>query len=131
MASKCSYAFQLLPGCVFKNNRCGDFQTPQTRKFEVLPKHSEISAVDFKHHVMKSVKILFGQVGINEFIELLSYDTVNHRGIFVCSREFYVKFRAAISLTKKFEGFNCSYLVNKVSPNALSLLSNSRTYTHE
>nr|XP_018917091.1 PREDICTED: ribonuclease P protein subunit p14 isoform X2 [Bemisia tabaci] len=100
-------------------------------KFEVLPKHSEISAVDFKHHVMKTVKILFGQVGINEFIELLSYDTVNHRGIFVCSREFYVKFRAALSLTKKFEGFNCSYLVNKVSPSALSLLSNSRTYTHE
>uniref|UniRef100_A0A1B6HYQ5 Uncharacterized protein n=1 Tax=Homalodisca liturata TaxID=320908 RepID=A0A1B6HYQ5_9HEMI len=87
----------------------------------------EVNAVAFKQHVMSSVKTLFGEVGFSRNVDLLTYNPSKQQGILRCTSDHYVKLRGALTL---YQSGDCSFRVINSSPVLLSLVSNSRTYTH-
>ncbi|XP_075222188.1 ribonuclease P/MRP subunit p14 a [Lycorma delicatula] len=90
-----------------------------------------VSAVDFKYHVVQSVKDVFGEIGASISVDVLKYDSSKKTGIIRCPASSYVKLRSALTLSSEYGGRCCSYTINNSSPLLISLLSNSRTYIHK
>lgn len=72
--------------------------------------------------IEQSLRTIFGEIGGHATVDLLKYDESRRRAILRVPEDFYVKLRAALTLTSTFQGVLCHFYVHSVSRVLLSLL---------
>lgn len=64
---------------------------------------------------------IFGEIGGLTTLDILKFDAVRARAIVRVPIDFYVKLRAAITLTGEFQDISCAFVVHKAAPLLLGL----------
>lgn len=90
----------------------------------------EVSRVYLKKNILESLKQLFGEEGTKYTIDILKYNPKELRCVLRCTDDCYVRLRAALTLSDKYEGQSCTYIIHRASPNLLSFCADSRNYKH-
>ncbi|XP_033191529.1 ribonuclease P protein subunit p14-like [Bombus vancouverensis nearcticus] len=90
----------------------------------------EITEVYLKKNILQSIKQLFGEEGTKGTIDILKFDSKEHRCVLRCTDDCYVRLRAALVVAGKYEGHTCIYAIHRASANLLSFSANSRNYQH-
>ncbi|XP_076234976.1 uncharacterized protein LOC143179563 [Calliopsis andreniformis] len=90
----------------------------------------EVSSVYLKKNILEALRQLFGEEGTKSTIDILKYNSKEHRFVLRCNKDCYVRLRAALTLAQKYEGNLCTYIIHSASPNLLSFTANSRNYQH-
>ncbi|KAF4524099.1 hypothetical protein B566_EDAN007682 [Ephemera danica] len=85
----------------------------------------------FKMQIIKAMKQLFGELGAAIPVDVMKYNQATGRAVLRCPTKNYVKLRSSLTLVSAFEGQKCVFKIHKASPSIISLLSNSRTWTHQ
>jgi ribonuclease P protein subunit RPP14 len=70
---------------------------------------------------VKSLKTVFGEIGGETELDLLTFDDERQKGIVRTSIDFAVKTRAALTLISEFQGIPATFQVNNASQQLLSL----------
>ena len=102
-------------------------------EIKVSTKESQLpeSSAMMKVYIHRSMKQILGEEGCKDKIDILKYDHLSKKIIIRCSKECYVRFRAALVLSNMCEDWSpYSFTINRASRNLLSFRSNSRTYNH-
>jgi ribonuclease P protein subunit RPP14 len=86
----------------------------ESRPEEFLP-------VFVKGAIVKSLKTVFGEIGGETELDLLTFDDERQKGIVRTSIDFAVKTRAALTLISEFQGIPATFQVNNASQQLLSL----------
>ncbi|XP_011644068.1 uncharacterized protein LOC105431523 isoform X2 [Pogonomyrmex barbatus] len=89
-----------------------------------------VSPVYLKKNILEAVRRLFGEEGTKSTVDILKLYPSKRRFILRCPYNSYVRLRAALTLSTKYEEKTCVYTVHRASPNLLSFTANSRTYRH-
>jgi ribonuclease P protein subunit RPP14 len=74
-----------------------------------------------KGAIVKSLKTVFGEIGGETDLDLLTFDDSRQKGILRVPIDFVVKTRAALTLISEFQGIPAIFQVNKSSPQLASL----------
>ncbi|XP_012057138.1 PREDICTED: uncharacterized protein LOC105620244, partial [Atta cephalotes] len=89
-----------------------------------------VSPVYLKKNILEAVRSLFGEEGAKSSVDILKLSSEKRRFVLRCSRNSYVRLRASLTLSTKYEGKTCVYTVHRASPNLLSFTADSRTFQH-
>ena len=89
-----------------------------------------MSPVYLKKNILEAVRSLFGEEGAKSSVDILKLSPEKRRFVLRCPRNSYVRLRASLTLSTKYEGKTCVYTVHRASPNLLSFTADSRTFQH-
>lgn len=89
------------------------------RKSESRPE--EILPVFVKGAIVQSLKTVFGEIGGETELDLLTFDEERQKGVLRVPIDFVVKTRAALTLISEFQGIPANFRVNNASPQLASL----------
>ncbi|XP_001657995.2 ribonuclease P protein subunit p14 [Aedes aegypti] len=81
----------------------------------------QLLPVYFKSCLERSLTKIFGEIGGQTTVDVLKFDAARARAIVRVPSDFYVKFRAATTLTGQFQDIPCNFIVHKASPILLGL----------
>lgn len=95
------------------------------------PWRKNLDVAHFKMQIVKAVKQLFGELGAAIPVDVMKYNQATGRAVLRCPTKNYVKLRCSLTLVSTFEGQKCVFKIHKASPSIISLLSNSRMWTHK
>lgn len=82
----------------------------------------QLLPVYFKSCLERSLIKIFGEIGGHTTVDILKFDATRERAIVRVPSDFYVKFRAATTLTGTFQDIPCNFVVHKASPILLGLI---------
>lgn len=88
----------------------------------------QLISVFFKSCLERSLINIFGEIGGHTTVDVLKFDAARARAIIRVPTEFYVKFRAATTLTGSFQDISCNFVVHKASPILLGLIETFLEY---
>lgn len=72
--------------------------------------------------IEQSLHRIFGEIGGHTTVDVLKFDAKRHRMILRVPEQFYVKLRAALTLTDSFQGIPCYFHVQAASRVLLALI---------
>lgn len=98
--------------------------------FSEINSDRTVTAVFFKKHLIQSLKELFGEVASAVDVDVLKYNENERRAILRISSDYYLKLRASLTLSGKYEDIPCAYRIHKASSHLLHLVGDSRDYIH-
>lgn len=90
------------------------------RKLQSRPEE-ELLPVFVRGAIVQSLKTVFGEIGGETELDLLTFDVIRQKGILRVPTNFLVKTRAALTLIAEFQGIPAIFQVNKASPQLASL----------
>lgn len=90
----------------------------------------EVTEVYLKKNILQSIKQLFGEEGTKCTIDILKFNAKERRFVLRCTKDCYVRLRAALTVADKYEGYSCTYSVHRATANLLSFSTDSRNYQH-
>jgi ribonuclease P protein subunit RPP14 len=90
------------------------YSKSESRPEEFLP-------VFIKGAVVNSLKTVFGEIGGETELDLLTFDDERQKGILRVPIDFAAKTRAALVLISEFQGIPANFRVNNASPQLVSL----------
>jgi len=94
-----------------------------SRKLKEAPKESLLPAF-IKGAIISSLTTVFGEIGGQTDVDLLTFDESKQKGILRVQSDFLVKVRAALTLISNFQGIPAIFQVNQ-STQQLSSLTDS------
>ncbi|XP_026474903.1 ribonuclease P protein subunit p14 [Ctenocephalides felis] len=97
---------------------------------ELAQDDSNVSIIYLKKNIINSLRQIFGEISSSVNIDILKYDSCERRAIIRVPAEQYVKLRSSLTLCSTYENISCAYKIHNISPSLLSLIGNSRTYSH-
>lgn len=74
-----------------------------------------------KGAIVQSLKTVFGEIGGQTELDLLTFDEERQKGILRVPVDFFVKTQAALTFIAEFQGIPAIFQVNKTSPQLVAL----------